>query len=476
MDRSPYALAALASALPGIDPVGVEQVPNAPEHEFDVAFVTDRTDRRWVVRSPRTPAAAARMEAALTLLGLLSRRVSFSVPAPRGLVELKEGGRAAVYPYLAGRNVDFAKIPAGRGVAVEIGRTLAALHNVDAALYDEAGAPVYVADEVRTRRLGDLDRAAETGRVPTTLLSRWERALEDVTLWRYAPTPIHGDLTGDEVLVSFDDAEDVTSAKVRGLTGWEDARVGDPADDFASLVAECTPEALESVVEAYSHARIERPDANLLVRARLASEMALLADLQRAITAGWDDAVEAHSAALRRLDDEVNALADAENDYKRTSLDPVQPRGRQTPPPVDYDDDAEEDLPGLDDDGDGDDDDNGDGDDDDGGAQPAATGAAASETEPAADEIASADPETADADGPVDDAAADERHDSAEHGDRPDADERDDSEEPVAPAESAGARAVEGAAEGPSQGSDGDDPDSTGRDAEGPEEVGPIHR
>jgi aminoglycoside phosphotransferase (APT) family kinase protein len=350
VDRSPYALAALASTLPGIEPVGVQQVPNAPENEFDVAFVQDRTDRRWVVRSPRTPAAAARMEAAITLLGLLSRRVTFSVPAPRGLVELKEGGRAAVYPYLPGRNVDFARIPAGRGVAVEIGRTLAALHNVDPALYDEAGAPVYDADAVRTRRLGDLDRAAETGRVPTTLLSRWERALEDVTLWRYAPTPIHGDLTGDEVLVSFDDPEDVTSAKVRGLTGWEDARVGDPADDFASLVAECTPEALESVMEAYSHARIERPDANLLVRARLASEMALLAELQRAITAGWDEAVEAHSAALRRLDDEVNALADAENDYKRTSLDPVKPRSRQTPPPLDYaEDESEEELPGLDD-------------------------------------------------------------------------------------------------------------------------------
>jgi aminoglycoside phosphotransferase (APT) family kinase protein len=299
VDRSPYALAALASTLPGIEPVGVQQVPNAPENEFVVAFVQDRTDRRWVVRSPRTPAAAARMEAAITLLGLLSRRVTFSVPAPRGLVELKEGGRAAVYPYLPGRNVDFAKIPAGRGVAVEIGRTLAALHNVDPALYDEAGAPVYDADEV---------------------------------------------------LVSFDDPEDVTSAKVRGLTGWEDARVGDPADDFASLVAECSPEALESVMEAYSHARIERPDANLLVRARLASEMALLAELQRAITAGWDEAVEAHSAALRRLDDEVNALADAENDYKRTSLDPVKPRSRQTPPPLDYaEDESEEELPGLDD-------------------------------------------------------------------------------------------------------------------------------
>lgn len=349
MERSPFVLAALASTVPGLDPVGVQVVPSAPEHEFDVAFVQDATDRRWVVRAPRSATAAARMEAGLALLHLLARRVSFGVPAPRALVELKEGGRAAVYPYLPGHNIDFTRLTPGPGAATELGRALANLHNVDPALFDEAGSPVYDADAVRTRRLGDLDRAAATGRVPTTLLSRWERALEDVALWRFAATPIHGDVTGDQVLVSFEDPEDAASGRVRALTGWEDARVGDPADDFASLVADCEPETLETVMEAYAHARVERPDANLLVRARLASEMALLGELQRAITAGWEDAVDAHSAALRRLDDEVNALADAENDYKRTSLEPVVPRPRQAPPPLTLEEDEdEEDLPSLD--------------------------------------------------------------------------------------------------------------------------------
>ena len=56
--------------------------------------------------------------------------------------------------------------------------------------------PVYDAETCRTRHLADLDRGAATGHVPTALLSRWERALEDVTAWRFAPTPVHGDLTG----------------------------------------------------------------------------------------------------------------------------------------------------------------------------------------------------------------------------------------------------------------------------------------
>ena len=43
--------------------------------------------------------------------------------------------------------------------------------------------PVYDAESYRTRRLADLDRGASTGHIPATLLSRWERALDDVTLW-----------------------------------------------------------------------------------------------------------------------------------------------------------------------------------------------------------------------------------------------------------------------------------------------------
>ena len=121
----------------------------------------------------------------------------------------------------------------GPGVAAEIGRAVAALHNVERAVFDEAGVPVYDAETCRTRHLGDLDRGAATGHVPTALLSRWERALEDVSAWRFAPTPVHGDLSGGRFLVTFVDDEDPETASVRAVTGWEHARVGDPADDFA---------------------------------------------------------------------------------------------------------------------------------------------------------------------------------------------------------------------------------------------------
>ena len=346
MERTPLALAALASAaVPGLDPVTVGGVPSAPDSDYDIAFVTDRENRRWVVRAPRTPAAGARMEMSVQLLGLVGRRLPFAVPVVRGFVDVPVDGRAEVYPFLPGQSLDFAALPAGQGLAVELGRALAALHNLDPQLFDEAGLPAYDADAYRSRRLSDLDRAAATGRVPTALLARWERALEDVSLWRFAPTPIHGDLTGDQVLVTFGDAEDASTGKVRAVTGWEDAKVADPADDFAALVAEADPAAVETVLEAYAHTRVERPDPNLLIRARLASELGLLAELRRALTAGRAEAADAHTAALRRLDEQVHAEQESRDDYRRTSLKPARALTRTAPPVLTDEDDEDDDVP-----------------------------------------------------------------------------------------------------------------------------------
>ena len=180
--------------------------------------------------------------------------------------------------------------------------------------------------------------------MPTTLLTRWETALEDVTLWRFAPTATHGDLTGDQVLAVFTDDADAATGKIRAVTGWEDAKVADPADDFAALVADARPEAVETVLEAYSHTRVERPDPNLLVRARLVAELGLLTTLMVALARKDVGAVEVLTTQLRRLDDAVHA-SEEPDDYRRTSLAPVGPRRRTARPPALVVDDDDEDLP-----------------------------------------------------------------------------------------------------------------------------------
>jgi aminoglycoside phosphotransferase (APT) family kinase protein len=293
-------------------------------HQFEVAFVEDTQHRRWVVRAPRSAAAGAQMDVAVSLLGLLSRRLPFSVPMPKGFVALAEGGRAVVYPFIAGRPLNFAHLPGGPGIAAELGRALAALHNLDLALCDEAGLPSYDPDTYRTRRLADLDRAAATGHVPTRLLSRWERSLEDVSLWRFAPTPTHGDLAGDEVLAVFDD-DDATTGRIRGLTGWQDAKVADPADDFATLAMQAPASAFDAVLEAYAHARLDRPDKYLERRARLAGELKLVSELLVAVGARNQGGIEACAARLRTLD------ADTLDDKDEEPVEPTAPTAQAAP-------------------------------------------------------------------------------------------------------------------------------------------------
>lgn len=298
--RSPLTLAALATAaIPGLDVVATR----APQHDgtdFAVTGVLDSGGRHWVVRSPLHPAAGAALEGEVAFLDRLAEAVDdgvlpFDVPRPAGFAALPEGGRAMVYRELQGRPLDVTTLRPGPGLAASIGRALAAVHELPAATVDAAGLPVYDAESYRTRRLSELDAAAASGYVPAVLMRRWERALEDVSLWRFRATPVHGDLAAEHVLVANDE--------VRGIVDWSEAHVGDPAEDLAWLVAAAPERALDAVLESYSLARTERGDDHLLERATLVSELALARWLLHGVRTGDREVVDDAAQMLAELAD-----------------------------------------------------------------------------------------------------------------------------------------------------------------------------
>lgn len=289
-------------AVPGLDPVSVQPVAGAADRRYDVAFVVDAQHRRWVVRAPTAPVAAAQLEMGASVTTLLSRRLPFSVPTVRGFAPLPDG-RASVCSYLPGRPVDLSRLEPGPGLAAEIGRTIAHVHNLDRQVYEEAGVPIYHAEACRARHLVDLDRGASTGQVPSGLLQRWERALEDVRLWRFAVTPVHGAVNGSALLATFEDEQDAATGRISAVLGWDEAVVGDPAVDIAAVVAHAAPEAVESVLESYANTRIERPDPYLEVRARLVHELRALTRLLRAVAGTDPQQVGRATAQLRDIDE-----------------------------------------------------------------------------------------------------------------------------------------------------------------------------
>lgn len=295
--------------MPGLDAYDVRR-PEVTTGDFDVAVVIDASRRRWVVRCPTSARTGALLEAEVELLESLAAQVDaghlpFDVPRTAGSAHLPEGGRAVVYPQLPGRALRLETLGPGPGLAASLGRAIAAVHELPVALVENAGLPVYDATAYRERRQAEVDEAARTGKVPTTLLRRWEGMLEDVALWRFQPTVVHGGLTAEHVLV--DDRH------VTGVLDWGDAMVADPADDLSWLLVAAPQESLDSIMEAYQLRRTELTDTHLADRALLAGELALARWLLYGVRSGSPDVVEDAVQMLRELDEhtrDTEPLAD----------------------------------------------------------------------------------------------------------------------------------------------------------------------
>ncbi|WP_248759813.1 macrolide 2'-phosphotransferase [Pseudarthrobacter sp. SSS035] len=282
MRRKPIELAAVATAaVPGLTPTAVSSAADDPA-DFDSALLLDSEDKQWRVRSPRHAEASARLETEFLVLRAfvpaIRAELPFLMPTVAGSVRL--GNLSTfVYSHLAGSTQSVEELTAGpAALAREIGTALAAIHDLPHSLVSNADLPSYTPNEFRQRRLNELDQAATTGKIPASLLLRWEHALEDVSLWRFNPCVVHGDLHEDNLLVE--------SGRVTAVTGWTDLRIGDPADDFAWLVASNEQDFVDAVLASYTGSRRDSPDQHLLRRAALSAEFALAQYLVKGIAAG----------------------------------------------------------------------------------------------------------------------------------------------------------------------------------------------
>ncbi|NOJ58502.1 phosphotransferase [Arthrobacter sp. 260] len=296
-------LAAIASAaVPGLTPTGVAGVPDDAA-DFESALLVDDSGKQWRVRSPKHPDASMRLETELQALKAFTPAMRAELPfqVPHIAGTLRHGELCTfVYAHLEGSPRELDGLAAGGPEMVrELGRTLAAIHDLPPLLVHNADLPSYEANEFRQRKLNELDQAAITGRIPAHLLRRWEHALEDVTLWRFHPTVVHGDLHEDNLVIS--------AGRVSAVTGWTDLRVGDPADDFAWLLAATNPRFAVEVHDAYLSARADAADPHLMRRAALAAEFALAQWLVRGVAMDNAEMIAEAEDMMATLDRDLQA-------------------------------------------------------------------------------------------------------------------------------------------------------------------------
>lgn len=304
---TPAVLAALAdAAVQGLVPERVQGALERVGNRHHVAFVEDTRARRWVVRLPIDAVSAARQDASVALLETLPRHLPFDVPKPMGFAALPDGRRAMVYPFIPGSLLDFAVLPPGPGLTSDIGRALAALHDLDPHVVEESGLPVYEAQECRRRLQGEVDRGAQTGLVPDGLLGRWERVLDNESWWGFESCVVHGYVANRHVLVTVDQAQDASQVRFSALLGWEGATVGDPAEDLASFSRALSLQAWETMFSAYMRTRRDVVDPYLHERAQFLGELRVLSRVLQARGRQDRDELDHATGNLQRLNDLVS--------------------------------------------------------------------------------------------------------------------------------------------------------------------------
>ena len=172
-------------------------------------------DGGWVLRIPRHRLALEELEKEIELLSAIADRLPVEVPR---FAHVSREPRFVVYPLIRGSRFSD-EDPQG------VRAFLDALHAISP---DEAPAPR--PDWLETYR----GQADEFRRVVLPLLDPGERArgeallAEVETLTGFAPALTHSDLGPEHLLVD--------EGRLVGVIDWGDARIGDPALDYAWLL------------------------------------------------------------------------------------------------------------------------------------------------------------------------------------------------------------------------------------------------
>jgi macrolide phosphotransferase len=269
MGKSPLILAALAKdAVPSLDFVQVRPMRNGSGGSFDTALLTAKNGNLYVLREPNNPTAETKMATELAVLkgmnSAVRSRLPFEIAQFIGETKDPTGSRAVLFSYVYGNPIDISAVNPNGNLAGSIAAATAAIHNLPLALVEGSGLPEYSPSELIKHRIVEFDAAMQTGKVPAVVLDRWQSAFEDINLFRFQPTVVHGDLNS-ETMLELD-------GSISGVLAWSSLRISDPAEDLAWLM---TPnpndDLLYNILLGYQNER-GNADVNLRQRATLYNE------------------------------------------------------------------------------------------------------------------------------------------------------------------------------------------------------------
>lgn len=202
--------------------------------DFQGAIAQTKKGASWLLRIPRRLDVLASVQREWDILTLV--RPHLPVQVPNWQICTNE---LIAYPLLAGKpagtidpelqayrwEIDAQHLP--HTYLRSLGDALAALHNIQHQAVAKVGLKTPSITEIRTTWSERIARVKEAYSVNPKLSNRWQRWLDNDTLWPEHTTLIHGDLHPGHILIDC-------QGQVTGLIDWSEARVDDLALDFTA--------------------------------------------------------------------------------------------------------------------------------------------------------------------------------------------------------------------------------------------------
>jgi len=222
---------AIAEALPSLELHSVRYFNAGWDYELW------EINNELLFRFPLRENCATRLPIEARLLAELADRVSFPIPRP---LHVSIGVPAHEWPFFAYRRLAGTPLletqPGDKeleGIAIQLGQFLSELHSFPVERAEQLGVRVRVGARWRQRYVNLRTRVAADvypllhSQEAALMEAYWEEFLARDEYFAFTPALIHGDLSLEHVLVD-------TSGSVT-VIDFGDARIGDPALDFAGL-------------------------------------------------------------------------------------------------------------------------------------------------------------------------------------------------------------------------------------------------
>jgi macrolide phosphotransferase len=219
--------------------------------DFLVAFVTEENGKKWVLRIPRRPDAFERAEHEKKILEFIKTRISVQVPEwqifhPKLIAYPMLNDQPALTFDATTHEVAWHMDSKSPLFVESFAKTLVELHRISPQEASEAGLTVCSPSDIRQNVKEELETVRKTIGLSKDLENRYEKWINDATLWPKFTVFGHGDLYAGHLLVD-------SNTRVTGIIDWTEAKVNDPSIDFTGHLTVFNEESLKTLIKHYEN-------------------------------------------------------------------------------------------------------------------------------------------------------------------------------------------------------------------------------